>query len=179
MRLHGNARTCLHSRRLIVRRVLEEGWSLAGRVASRLDAVGYGIQQFKPVVIQDKIRMLATPEIASLDQKRKGGFIVATTTRANNGGGTCFGDSGGPMLLPGSDQIAAVVSFGQNGVCKSFDYSYRVDTLEAQAFVTSFVITQDRLSRWNIVSSCRRATSAGVVALEIRLLLCSSLFVVE
>lgn len=29
MRLHGNARTCLHSRRLIVRRVLEEGWSLA------------------------------------------------------------------------------------------------------------------------------------------------------
>lgn len=29
MRLHGNARTCLHSRGLIVRRVLEEGWTLA------------------------------------------------------------------------------------------------------------------------------------------------------
>jgi len=28
MRLHGNARTCLHSRRLIVERVLEEGWTL-------------------------------------------------------------------------------------------------------------------------------------------------------
>ena len=28
MRLHGNARTCLHSRRLIVGRVIEEGWSL-------------------------------------------------------------------------------------------------------------------------------------------------------
>jgi transposase InsO family protein len=29
MKLHGNARTCLHSRRLIVRRVCEEGWTLA------------------------------------------------------------------------------------------------------------------------------------------------------
>jgi transposase InsO family protein len=29
MRLHGNARTCPHSRQLIVERVLEEGWSLA------------------------------------------------------------------------------------------------------------------------------------------------------
>jgi transposase InsO family protein len=29
MRLHGNARTCLHSRRLIVERVLEQGWTLA------------------------------------------------------------------------------------------------------------------------------------------------------
>ena len=29
MKLHGNARTCLHSRRLIVERVLEQGWTVA------------------------------------------------------------------------------------------------------------------------------------------------------
>jgi transposase InsO family protein len=29
MRLHGNARTCLHSRLLIVRRVLDQGWTVA------------------------------------------------------------------------------------------------------------------------------------------------------
>lgn len=29
MKLHGNARTCLHSRRLIIDRVLEQGWTLA------------------------------------------------------------------------------------------------------------------------------------------------------
>jgi transposase len=29
MKLHGNARTCLHTRLLAVRRVLEEGWTLA------------------------------------------------------------------------------------------------------------------------------------------------------
>jgi hypothetical protein len=28
MRLHGNARTCLHSRLLIVERVLEQGWTV-------------------------------------------------------------------------------------------------------------------------------------------------------
>jgi transposase len=30
MRLDGNARTCLHSRLLIVERVLEQGWTVAG-----------------------------------------------------------------------------------------------------------------------------------------------------
>jgi transposase InsO family protein len=29
MKLHGNARTCLHSRRLLIERVLEQGWTLA------------------------------------------------------------------------------------------------------------------------------------------------------
>jgi len=33
MKLHGNARTCLHSRRLIVERVLAEGWTRS-RVAA-------------------------------------------------------------------------------------------------------------------------------------------------
>jgi trypsin len=105
----------------------------------RLDAVGYGIQQFKPVVIQDKIRMFATPAIAPLNLKSAGDFIVATTSRANNGGGICFGDSGGPMLLPGTDQITAVVSLLQTRVCKGFDYSYRIDTPEARRFIESFL----------------------------------------
>jgi transposase InsO family protein len=34
MKLHGNAKTCPHSRRLIVGRVLEEGWSLAAAGAA-------------------------------------------------------------------------------------------------------------------------------------------------
>ncbi len=29
MKLHGNARTCLHSRLLIVERVLKQGWTVA------------------------------------------------------------------------------------------------------------------------------------------------------
>lgn len=34
MRLHGNAKTCLHSRLLIVERVLEQGWTVAGAAAA-------------------------------------------------------------------------------------------------------------------------------------------------
>jgi secreted trypsin-like serine protease len=114
--------------------------ALDGRDGGKLDVVGYGIQQFKPKVIEERIRMLATPTIASLNTKSTGGFLVATTTRANSGGGTCFGDSGGPLLLPGSDQIVAVDSFGKNGVCKGFDYSYRIDTDEAHAFIAGFLV---------------------------------------
>ena len=118
--------------------------ALDGRKGGSLDAVGYGLQQFKPAVIQDRIRMLATPTISSVDKKREGGFLVATTTGANKGGGTCFGDSGGPMLLPATDQIAAVISFGKNGVCTGHDYSYRVDTQEARAFIASFLAPHPR-----------------------------------
>ena len=113
--------------------------ALNGRKGASLDAVGYGLQQFKPTVIQDRTRMLATPTISSVDKKSDGGFLVATTTGAQKGGGTCFGDSGGPMLLPATDQIAAVISFGKNGVCTGHDYSYRVDTQEAQAFIAGFL----------------------------------------
>ena len=34
MKLHGNARTCPHSRLLIVRRIEEDGWSLAQAAAA-------------------------------------------------------------------------------------------------------------------------------------------------
>jgi secreted trypsin-like serine protease len=118
--------------------------ALDGAEGGRVDVVGYGIQQFKPVVIQDKIRMVASPTIASLDKKREGGFNVSTTSRANNGGGTCFGDSGGPLLLPGSNVLAAVVSFGQTANCKGWDYSYRIDTPQAQAFVAGYVAAGSR-----------------------------------
>jgi transposase InsO family protein len=40
MKLHGNARTCLHSRRLLVERVLEQGWTL-GRAA---EAAGVSVR---------------------------------------------------------------------------------------------------------------------------------------
>ena len=45
-------------------------------------------------------------------------------------GGTCSGDSGGPVFLGGfgSNVIVGVTSFGMNSLCRGTDYAYRIDT---------------------------------------------------
>ncbi len=50
--------------------------------------------------------------------------------------GSCFGDSGGPMLFSaGTTQyIVAIVSAGDS-VCRAFDKGYRADTAESLAFI--------------------------------------------
>ncbi len=44
-------------------------------------------------------------------------------------GGTCSGDSGGPVFLGGfsSNLIVAVTSFGLNALCRGTDFAYRID----------------------------------------------------
>jgi len=53
--------------------------------------------------------------------------------------GVCHGDSGGPDLLAGTSTILAVNSFGGGQTCDSNTYSYRVDTPEALAWITSTI----------------------------------------
>ena len=45
-------------------------------------------------------------------------------------GGSCNGDSAGPVFEEGTNVIAGVVSFGFNPQCKGQDYSYRLDRQE-------------------------------------------------
>ena len=40
------------------------------------------------------------------------------------------GDSGGPVLVEGTNVLAGVVSFGMNPQCKGQDYTYRLDRQE-------------------------------------------------
>jgi secreted trypsin-like serine protease len=54
-------------------------------------------------------------------------------------GGSCFGDSGGPVFINDTNQILAVVSFGFSGTCHGADYSWRVDTVSSQDFIMAFV----------------------------------------
>jgi secreted trypsin-like serine protease len=57
----------------------------------------------------------------------------------SNKGGTCFGDSGGPNLLGGTNVTIGVNSFVANSICSGNTYSYRVDTAEALAWITTTV----------------------------------------
>jgi hypothetical protein len=54
-------------------------------------------------------------------------------------GGTCFGDSGGPDLLGGTETVLAVNSFVTNINCSGVGYSSRVDIPEVLDWIYSFM----------------------------------------
>jgi hypothetical protein len=95
---------------------------------------------------------LATPTAGSLRVTRSRRFFARTTLVASNNsisdeflklhsnkGGTCFGDSGGPDLLGGTNVVLAVNSFVANLVCSGNTYSYRVDTPQALSWIRTTV----------------------------------------
>jgi secreted trypsin-like serine protease len=117
--------------------------ALDGKEGEQLTVVGYGLQDVKPRILDETTRFRADPVVSELYGKLTGAWNVRTTNDKKNGG-TCFGDSGAPLLLPdtgptGRDQIVAVNSFGKNGTCKGSDYSYRVDTAYAQSWLAHFL----------------------------------------
>jgi hypothetical protein len=52
--------------------------------------------------------------------------------------GACFGDSGGPNLVSGSNIIAAITSSG-NANCKGVSSALRVDTPVVRGFLKDYV----------------------------------------
>ena len=108
--------------------------ALDGMRGDFLDVVGYGLQGVKPQILDEKTRFIAQPRIMRLNGKITDGWNVKTTNNRKTGG-TCFGDSGAPLMLPGTNVIVAVNSFGKNDKCKGQDFSYRVDTAYAQSWL--------------------------------------------
>lgn len=116
------------------------------------DFVGYGVQvQAKiPGSLVPKpppffrwtgprIRLHATGELISGNFKLSGEFIRFSLSPGGGSGGTCFGDSGGPDLLGGTNTVLAVNSFVTNFNCSGVGYSQRVDIPEVLAWITSFM----------------------------------------
>jgi secreted trypsin-like serine protease len=57
---------------------------------------------------------------------------------ATGDGGTCYGDSGGPNFLGGS-QIVAATTISGDAVCRATNVDYRLDTASARSFLRSYV----------------------------------------
>ena len=57
---------------------------------------------------------------------------------AHGTGGSCFGDSGGPLLTP-SDEFVGVISFGQKNACRYLNASQRVDIASVRDWLDGFL----------------------------------------
>lgn len=106
--------------------------------------VGYGVQYFAtgggppvPVALFD--RYFASAELIASNHKHSDEFIKLTANPSKGKGTDCYGDSGGPNLLSGTDTIIAITSYGANPMCRGVGYSNRIDTEYALEFIESFL----------------------------------------
>jgi len=109
-------------------------------------AVGYGLQRNMPdqtgLTQADLVRLKATLKIINQDaafgEKKAGNSVLFTNNAAT--GGTCNGDSGGPIFVQGTNVVAAVTSFGMNARCAGTGGGYRVDTQDDLDWLATFGI---------------------------------------
>lgn len=97
-----------------------------------LTVSGYGVSHSAKqgtVNLSFRERLMATSTVTNTKSSWNDGFNVQTQGNGNGRGGTCSGDSGGPVFYPANtNQIVAVTSFGKsNAGCRGTDYAYRVD----------------------------------------------------
>lgn len=122
--------------------------SLRGRAKKgALEAVGYGLQVINPVFVQaDRVRLAATLDILNTQGVfgvPKGTSVAVSGSGvggdASGSGGTCFGDSGGPQFLNGTNVVVAVTSFGVNGNCAGTGGGYRIDQSDDLDWLAGFL----------------------------------------
>jgi hypothetical protein len=68
-----------------------------------------------------------------------GGGISAKFSSNANTGGTCFGDSGGPIFIKGTSTLVAVNSYVKNLTCAGTSGGYRIDQPDDLAFLSTYV----------------------------------------
>jgi len=108
--------------------------------STRFTIVGYGAQDWRPVVVASVQRLTATVELVNRNSVLLRPWNVQVSGSPGKGkgpGGICYGDSGGPLLHdtgPG-EVIVAVSSYVYGPNCTGPSGFYRVDTTYAQSFI--------------------------------------------
>lgn len=119
---------------------------LARRARNRnnalVESVGYGVQSVQPKPMEIESRYKSTSRIVEVNGRAatSGNLHTLNNPSAVGGrGGTCFGDSGGPVFVNNTNQVIAVVSYGNSLTCHGADYSWRVDTVDSYRFLQPFL----------------------------------------
>nr|WP_269813396.1 trypsin-like serine protease [Ornithinimicrobium sediminis] len=115
-----------------------------GQNKQEFTAVGYGLQRSMPaqtglteaVVERRQATLRIINQDAAFGEKKAGNSVLFTNNASS--GGTCSGDSGGPIFVEGSTTIAAVTSYGLNARCAGTGGGYRVDTADDLDWLATF-----------------------------------------
>jgi hypothetical protein len=117
-----------------------------------IDLVGYGVQ-YQAQIPGNQLpqpppyyrwtgprqRLYAPSKMVSGKFVHAAEFMRLSLNPGGGTGGTCFGDSGGPDLLGGTDTVLAVNSYVTNINCAGVGYSSRVDIPEVLAWINGFL----------------------------------------
>jgi hypothetical protein len=110
---------------------------------SSVDIVGYGVQGFvrgggQPQQIFTAIRFFAPSQLIQSSNPGSAELLKLTANPSQGTGGVCFGDSGGPNVLSGTNVVLGVNSFVTNAMCAGVTYSQRVDLPDILSFINGF-----------------------------------------
>ena len=109
-----------------------------------LDLVGYGVQEQvhgggPPSWTGLRVRLYAPSKLVSGKFVHSAEYMKIALNPGGGTGGTCFGDSGGPDLLAGTNTVLAVNSYVTNYNCAGVGYSSRVDIPEVLEWIEGFL----------------------------------------
>lgn len=110
------------------------------RPGSRFDNVGYGVIPTRTGPLSFELpttRMLSTSRFQSLTPTWL--YLLGNSALGDDIGGSCFGDSGGPKLIQGTNTVVALQN-GGDARCRAQGHSQRLDTAAARAFLGQYVV---------------------------------------
>jgi len=111
------------------------------RPGAVFDNVGYGVvpghKQGPPRFTPPPGRMFSTSFFQGLTKSWLK-LLMNSDARGGGNGGSCFGDSGSPKFIHGTNTVVAV-STGGDAVCRAENFNQRIDVADARAFLGQYL----------------------------------------
>ena len=111
------------------------------RPSAVFDNVGYGViprfKQAPPSFSAPPGRMFSTSFFQGLTRSWLK-LLMNSDARGGGNGGSCYGDSGSPKFVHGTNTVVAVTTGGDR-VCRAESYNQRLDVADARAFLGQYL----------------------------------------